>query len=188
MRTLTKVMAGAVLGLLAGMLLTVTSVRAEEKKAASVQEGKPAPDITLQASLPDGKSKTISLKDLKGKNVILFFYPKAMTPGCTIESCGFRDKVKAFEKLNTVVIGISVDNLTNQQKFTAKESLTFPLLADPEKKVTKEFGALSTRGLASRYTFVIDKNGVVRKIYKTVSPNKHPQEVLDYIKENLSGK
>jgi len=87
-----------------------------------------------------------------------------------------------------VVIGISVDKLADQQKFTVKAKLNFPLLADPEKKVTKEFGVLSPSGRAARSTFVIDKNGVVRKIYTSVNPGKHPEEVLAYIKENLAGK
>lgn len=83
------------------------------------------------------------------------------------------------------MIGISTDNLADQKKFTDKESLNFPLFADPDKKVTKSFGALSERGFASRYTYVIDKKGTVRKIYTKVSPADHPAEVLTYVKENL---
>jgi peroxiredoxin Q/BCP len=94
--------------------------------------------------------------------------------------------VKQFAELDTVVIGISTDNLADQKKFTEKESLNFPLLADPEKKVTKAFGALSERGFASRYSYVIDKKGVVRKIYTKVDAGKHPAEVLAYVKENLT--
>jgi len=168
------------------------------EEPAKVEVGKPAPNVELEATqiekvLPDKKdAKTLALEDFKGKkNVVLFFYPKAMTPGCTVESCGFRDRIKKFDDLDTVVIGISTDNLTNQRKFTEKENLNFPLLADPEKKVTKEFGVLNTdRGVANRVTFVIDKAGVLRKIYRsgTVKPNKHPDEVLGFIKENLTGK
>jgi peroxiredoxin Q/BCP len=179
--------------LLAGTNLTALAAAKDEP--AKVEVGKTAPDIELEATsinkvLPDKKdAKTLSLKDFKGKkNVVLFFYPKAMTPGCTLESCGFRDRIKKFTDLDTVVLGISTDKLADQQKFTEKENLTFPLLADPEKKVTKEYGALSPRGYASRYTYVIDKNGVVRKVYHTVNPGKHPDEVLAYIKENLTGK
>src|ERR1700741_4152566 len=103
--------------------------------APKVEEGTPAPDFELQATqidkiLPDKKdAKTLSLKDLKGKTVVLFFYPKAMTRGCTIESCGFRDKAEEFAKENTVVLGISTDTLDDQDKFTKKEKLSFPLLA-----------------------------------------------------------
>ena len=166
---------------------------AEDKKvdAPKVEEGKPAPNFELQATqiekiLPDKKgAKTLSLKDLKGKNVVLFFYPKAMTKGCTIESCGFTKVNDDFAKLNTVVIGISVDTLDDQMKFTEKEKLTTPLFADPEKKATAAFGALGPKGYANRYTYVIDKEGVVRKIYTAVKPDTHPEEVLKYIKENL---
>ena len=180
------------LSLLLAAALAVPAAKDEPQK---IQVGKPAPDVELPATsidkvFPDKKdAKTLSLKDFRGKkNVVLFFYPKAMTRGCTIESCGFRDRIKKFTDLDTVVIGISVDNLTDQQKFTEKENLNYPLLADPDKKVTKEFGALSERGFASRYTFVIDKKGVLRKVYTTVSPDKHPDEVLDYINTELNKK
>ena len=160
-----------------------------------IKVGKLAPNFALPATsidkaLPDKKdARTLSLKDFRGKkNVVLFFYPKAMTRGCTIESCGFRDRIKKFAALDTVVLGISTDNLEAQQKFTDKENLNYPLLADPDKKVTKEFGALGPRGVASRYTFVIDKSGVVRKAYTKVDTGKHPDEVLKFIKENLAGK
>jgi peroxiredoxin Q/BCP len=154
--------------------------------------GKPAPAIRLEAAnvgkaLPDKKdAKELSLKDLEGKNVVLFFYPKAMTKGCTIESCGFRDRVEQFAKLNTVVVGISTDTLSAQEQFTKKEKLNFPILADPEKKVTAAYGALSDRGFANRYTFVIDKKGTLRKVYTKVGPAKHPDEVLDFVKEELA--
>jgi peroxiredoxin Q/BCP len=175
-------------------LAGLNSVRAEDKNAepAKVEEGKPAPNVELQATsigtvLPDKKgAKTLKLSDLKGKNVILYFFPKAMTPGCTKESCGFRDKTADFTKLDTVVIGISTDTLDDQMKFTDKEKLNFPLFADPDKKATAAFGALTQGGRAARYTFVIDKKGVVRKIYKKVTPAEHPEEVLKYIKENLT--
>jgi peroxiredoxin Q/BCP len=160
--------------------------------------GKPAPAVDLPAThvekaLPDKKdAKTLNLKDLQGKkNVVLFFYPKAMTPGCTVESCGYRDLIKDFEGLDTVVIGISTDKLEDQVKFTDKEKLNFPLLADADQKVTKEFGILSPRGVAQRTTYVIDKKGIVRKVYagdETKDVKKHPSDVLNYVKENLKDK
>jgi thioredoxin-dependent peroxiredoxin len=163
--------------------------------AQPVEVGKPAPDIALPAAnigkaLPDKTdAKTLNLKDLQGKkNVVLFFFPKAMTRGCTMESCGFRDLTRDFAKYDTVVIGISTDTLADQNKFTEKESLNFPLFADSDKKVTKEYGVLSDRGFAKRVTFVIDKKGIVRKIYPTVNPEKNPEEVLSYVKENLAEK
>lgn len=159
---------------------------------APPKEGSPAPDISLPATqiekaLPAKKGeKTLKLSDLKGKkNVVLFFYPKAMTRGCTIESCGFRDVADKLAALDTVVIGISVDKLEDQQRFTDKEKLNFPLLADDGKEATKAFGALGTSGMASRYTFIIDKQGTIRKVYTKVSPNMHPEEVVTFVKENL---
>lgn len=163
--------------------LVLTLVAAEQPKVA---EGQKAPDITLEAATKDGVKK-MSLKELKGKNVVLFFYPKAMTPGCTKESCGFSESAKKFEALNTIVIGISTDKVDAQSKFIEKEKLVIPLFADPDKKATLAFAALNEqRGVAARYTYVIDKEGVIRKIYKMVTPAKHPEEVLEYIKENLA--
>jgi peroxiredoxin Q/BCP len=102
-----------------------------------------------------------------------------------VESCGFRDKVEQFAQVDTVVVGISVDTLDLQQKFTDKNKLNFPLLADDGKTVTKVFGVLGTSGLATRKTFVIDKQGVLRKVYDKVTPANHPEEVLKYVKEEL---
>lgn len=176
--------------LVLGAVAVLASAADEPKK---IEEGKPAPEFTLPAanidkgfqSLKDAKTLTLP-KDAKGKNVVLFFFPKAMTKGCTIESCGFRDKIKDFEKLDTVVIGISTDMLEDQVKFIDKENLNFPLLADKEKTVTKQFGVLNDKnGFANRWTFIIDKKGVVRKIYDKVDTAKHPDEVLEYVKENL---
>jgi len=158
-----------------------------------LKEGDKAPDIAIPATqiekvLPDKKdAKTLKLSDLKGKkNVVVYFYPKAMTRGCTIESCGFRDVSDQLAKLDTVVIGVSTDTLGEQQQFTDKEKLNFPLLADSDKKVTEAFGALSPRGMAQRYTFVIDKTGTIKKAYTNVNVQNHPQEVVTYVKENLA--
>jgi peroxiredoxin Q/BCP len=188
MRLLQSALLAAALAALFGLALPAL---AGDDKPGKPEVGKPAPAFDLPATqidkvLPDSKKNTLSLKDLKGKNVVLFFYPKALTRGCTIESCGFRDKVSDFSKQDTVIVGISTDTLDLQKKFTDKENLNFPLLADPNKKVTNAYGALSTRGFANRYTFVIDKDGVLRKVYHKVTPGNHPQEVLDYVKENLS--
>jgi thioredoxin-dependent peroxiredoxin len=173
-------------------MLAVVLSAALLSAGAKIEEGQPAPAVSLPATqiekvLPDKKdAKTISLDDFKGKkNVVLYFFPKAMTKGCTIESCGFRDKLDDFAKADTVVLGISVDPLDDQVKFTDKEKLTFPLLADADKKVTDAFGVLNEKGMAKRTTFVIDKKGVVRKIYREPKVDSHPQEVLDYVKEHL---
>jgi peroxiredoxin Q/BCP len=184
---------------LAAGLLAFTLPMLAAEDTDKVQVGQPAPQIDLPATqiakyLPDKKdAKTISLKDLQGganaKNVVLFFYPKAMTKGCTKESCQYRDRTQEFAKLDTVILGISTDKLDAQQQFTDKEHLNFPLLADPDKKVTRAYGVLNPeRGFANRVTFVIDKKGIVRKIYTKVDPEKNPDEVLAWIKENLADK
>jgi peroxiredoxin Q/BCP len=175
------------------LLLAWLPARAREEGGLPAV-GKSAPSFDLPATqidkvLPDKKDAAkLSLRDLRGKNVVLFFYPKAMTKGCTIESCGFRDRVEKFAAQDTVIVGISNDTLDLQEKFTTKEKLSFPLLADTDKSVTKAYGALSSRGLPSRYTFVIDKKGVLRKVYTKVSPAKHPDEVLEYVKDELNKK
>jgi peroxiredoxin Q/BCP len=177
--------------------VAVTGLFAATALAADAppKEGDKAPDIKLPAVglakyLPGKKNgDMVSLKDFQGangKNVVLFFYPKAMTRGCTIESCGFRDVAEKLADLDTVVIGISTDKVEDQQKFTDKEKLNFPLLADDGKETTKAFGALGANGMASRYTFVIDKQGTIRKVYTKVSPNSHPDEVVKFVKENLA--
>src|SRR5262245_66277144 len=115
--------------------------------ADTPREGEPAPNVELPAANAGkalaGKKdgETINLRDLQGKkNVVLFFYPKAMTPGCTVESCGFRDVAEKFAKLDTVIIGISTDPVDLQKAFIKKESLNFPLLADADKNIAKRFG------------------------------------------------
>ena len=161
--------------------------------ADTPREGEPAPNVELPAavagkSLPGKKDgDTINLSDFKGKkNVVLFFYPKAMTQGCTIESCGFRDVQEKFAKLNTVVIGISTDPVDLQKAFIKKENLNFPLLSDADKNIAKRFGVLNEqRGFANRVTFVIDKNGNIAKVYEKVNPKGHPEEVLRFVEERL---
>lgn len=159
---------------------------------ADVKEGQKAPNIELPATqietiLPEKKgAKTLSLSDLKGKkNVVLFFFPKAMTPGCTVECQTFRDHAKQFAQHDTVLIGISTDTLALQEKFTQRDKLNFPLFADAEKKASEAFGVLAGKAFAQRWTFVIDKEGTVRKIYTKVVPKQHADEVLEYVKQNL---
>jgi peroxiredoxin Q/BCP len=149
--------------------------------------GSKAPEIELVAVSNGGKKETVRISDYKDKkNVVLAFYPKAMTKGCTIE-CNALSKVnEKFAKLDTVVFGISTDDETSQDKFIAKESLQIPLLADPDKKITTKLGALSARGFANRYTYVIDKKGNIAKVYTKVAPATHAEEVLTYIEKELS--
>jgi len=183
MKNLVRV-AVAVLAL--GMLLPTA-------RADLPREGEPAPSVQLPAAfagkLMSGKKdgEALGLQDFQGKkNVVLYFYPKAMTQGCTIESCGFRDINEKFAKLDTVVIGISTDPVDMQKQFIAKEHLNFPLLADPDKQIAKRFGVLNERGMANRVTFVIDKQGNIAKVFEKVNPKGHPEEVLKFVKERLN--
>lgn len=177
-----------------GLLATSLSLAAAaEDNVLKVKVGDAMPDISLAATqiakvLPDAKdTKELSLKAFAGKkNVVLFFYPRANTPGCTVESCGFRDLVEEFAKLDTVVIGASNDKLEAQEKFTKDHELKTPLLADPESKLIKALGILSDKGnAAKRFTFVVNKEGKIAKIYDKVTPKGHPTEVLTFVKEKL---
>jgi len=153
----------------------------------NVKEGDKFPVVALEAAQIDvlklKDAKTVSIADLKGKTVVIFFYPKALTKGCTIESCGFRDIIKDFPE-NVVVLGASGDDMKLQQKFIDENKLPYPLLCDTEQKLIKELGILSKAGgtTPKRFTFVIDKEGKIAKIYDTVTPAKHPKEVLDFVK------
>jgi peroxiredoxin Q/BCP len=169
-----------------GLLLSVVAVQAQET-TLKVKEGEAFPDIALPSTqlktlLPDAKE--ISIKTFEGKkNVVVFFYPRAMTPGCTKESCGFTDIVAKFAETNTVVFGASNDKLDAQEKFTEKEKLKIPLLADSENKLLKALGIENAKGTAAqRVTFVINKEGKIAKIYTKVDPAKHPEEVLSFVK------
>ncbi|GAA4722450.1 thioredoxin-dependent thiol peroxidase [Brevibacillus fulvus] len=151
-----------------------------------VDIGQPAPDFTLQAS----NNQTISLRDLRGKNVVLYFYPKDMTPGCTTESCDFRDFHPEFGKLDTIVLGISPDDVKSHDKFAAKYELPFPLLADTDHRVAEEYGVWVQKKMygkeymgIERSTFLIDKEGKIAKIWHKVKVSGHVQEVLQAVKE-----
>jgi peroxiredoxin Q/BCP len=135
-------------------------------------------------------AKTLHLKDLENKkNVVLFFFPKAMTAGCTKESCAFRNLADQFAQLDTVVIGISTDKLSAQQQFTAKERLSFPLYADADHQAANSFGVMMAgQPYARRVTFVIDKKGIIRKVYQRVDPASHPEQVLKFVRDQLTDK
>jgi len=154
----------------------------------NVKAGDKFPVVALEAAQLDvlklKDAKTVSIADLKGKTVVIFFYPKALTKGCTIESCGFRDIAKDFPE-NVVIIGASGDDMKLQQKFIDEHKLPFPLLCDTDLKLIKELGILSspTGKTPKRFTFVIDKEGKIAKIYDKVTPATHPKEVLEFVKE-----
>ena len=147
-----------------------------------VVEGKKAPDFSLE----DAGGKRVSLADFKGKDVIVYFYPKDDTPGCTKEACGFRDSWKELQKAGVVVLGVSADGAASHKKFAAKYRLPFPLLSDPDRKVMMAWGAYGdkmmygkkTKGVI-RSTVWIGPDGVVRKHWARVADAaKHPAQVL----------
>jgi thioredoxin-dependent peroxiredoxin len=140
--------------------------------------GANAPDFTLNSQ----EGKPISLSQYRGKWVVLYFYPKDMTTGCTIEAHNFQRDQAKYDAKNAVVLGVSVQDSNSHQQFCTKEGLTFKLLADPDHKVTEEYGSLKNYGvakLAARHTFIIDPKGKIVKEYMDVDPNKHSDEVLE---------
>jgi peroxiredoxin Q/BCP len=156
--------------------------------AKMVAVGQAAPDFTLQSS----GDRMISLKDFRGKNVVLYFYPKDMTPGCTTEACDFRDYHPEFAQLDTVVLGISPDDVKSHDKFTAKHELPFPLLADTDHQVAEAYGVWVLKKMygreymgIERSTFVIDRDGNIARVWPKVKVKGHVQEVLQFIKEHL---
>src|ERR1700722_20175231 len=141
--------------------------------------------------LPDASGAKVSLKDLIGKkNLILYFYPKDMTPGCTTEACSCRDNIEGIRRQGAQVVGISGDSPASHQKFIDKHALNFPLLADVGNEVGKRYGVYKKKSLYGREclgyertTMVIDKNGVIRKIFPKVKVNGHTAEVIAALKE-----
>ena len=149
---------------------------------AMVKEGRKAPDFTL----PSSAGGEVSLKGLRGRPVVLYFYPKDDTPGCTKEACAFRDTQASLEKRGAIVLGVSGDSLASHEKFKAKHKLNFPLLADADKAVAKRYGAWGEKLLYGkkvtgmiRSTFIIDGDGVVRKVFPRVRVDGHAERVLE---------
>ena len=147
--------------------------------------GTRAPAFTLN----DGDGNKIRLSDFKGKKVVLYFYPKDLTPGCTVEACAFRDDIGALNKLGAVVLGISADSEKTHQKFTSKHQLNFPLLADVNHEVCEKYGAWQEKSMygrkymgIARITYIIDENGKIAKVYEKVKPAVHSAEVIAAIK------
>lgn len=148
-----------------------------------LKEGKKAPAFSAEA---DDVGK-VSLKDLKGKKVVLYFYPKDMTSGCTQQACDFRDMYSQFKKKGIQVIGVSKDSIESHQKFRTKYKLPFPLLADEDQTLCKAFGVWKEKSLYGRKfmgivrtTFVINEDGEIEKIYPKVKVNGHVKEVLAF--------
>ncbi len=146
-----------------------------------LNEGDLAPDFELETYGGD----TIKLSDLRGRRVVLYFYPKDDTSGCTKEACGFRDNVAALEESNATVIGVSPDGVSSHEKFRDKYDLNFPLLSDPDHQVAEAYGAWGTKKMYGREyqgilrsTFVIDPEGRIEKVYARVKPAEHAGQVV----------
>jgi thioredoxin-dependent peroxiredoxin len=152
-----------------------------KKNDNELKVGDTAPNFTLPSS---GGSK-LSLKDFLGRKIVLYFYPKDMTPGCTKEACSFRDNYKEVKKRGAEIIGISADSLSSHQKFVGKYELPFILMSDEDKNVSKLYGVWEKKSLYGklffgivRSTFVIDEKGVIKAIFRKVKVNGHTEEIL----------
>lgn len=152
-----------------------------------LEVGKKAPDF----SLPDGEGNKVKLSDFKGKKVVLYFYPKDMTSGCTLEACDFRDAFTKFKKIKAVVLGVSIDSVASHKKFAEKYDLPFTLLSDENKEAVEKFGVWKEKSMygkkymgVERTTFIIDENGKIQNIFRKVKVAGHVKEVI----EALSGK
>jgi peroxiredoxin Q/BCP len=149
-----------------------------------------APDFIL----PDQNGKEVPLKDFRGKYVVLYFYPRADTPGCTVEACEFRDSYRKIQNTGAVILGISPDPPKAQKKFEEKYSLPFTLLGDADKKVCSAFGVIQEKNMygkkvmgVARTTFIIGPDGTIRHIFQKVKAQGHAEEVLSYLKEVQKG-
>jgi peroxiredoxin Q/BCP len=156
-----------------------------------VNEGEEAPDFTLQAD----DERKVSLKDYRGKKVVLYFYPKDGTPGCTREAIEFRDTAKEFEKEGAIILGVSKDSIRSHRKFKQKHELPFTLLSDPEGKVLDLYGVWKKKSLygrtfmgTERTTFLIDEKGIVKKVYRKVKAKGHAQVCLLDLKGSIETK
>ena len=151
-----------------------------------LKEGDAAPDFAVQ----DDNGKTARLKDFRGHPLVVYFYPRADTPGCTIEACAFRDGITDFKKLKTPIVGVSPDTVEAQAKFKKKYDLNFPLLADADHKIAEDYGVWKEKNMygkksmgVERTTFIIDDKGKIKKIFSKVKVDGHADAVLVALKE-----
>ncbi len=155
----------------------------------TIEIGKKAPDFKLL----NQDAEEVSLSDYKGKNIVLYFYPKDMTPGCTTQACDFRDNYEAFKENNTVVLGVSPDPVERHTKFIEKHELPFTLLVDETHEVANLYNVWQLKktfgkeyyGIV-RSTFIIDDQGILQKEYRNVRVKNHVEKTLDYVKDNLN--
>ena len=151
-----------------------------------LKSGDKAPNFKLESST----GQAINLADYKRKRVVLYFYPRADTPGCTKEACGFRDAIAGYKKLDVPVLGISPDPVEDVTTFAEKFKLNFPLLADADHAITEKYGAWQEKSMygkkymgAARTTFIIGADGKIEHVFEKVKPEGHDQEVLNYLRE-----
>ncbi|HEY4279725.1 MAG TPA: thioredoxin-dependent thiol peroxidase [Conexibacter sp.] len=151
-----------------------------------IKEGQPAPDFEL----PDQRDEPVRLSSFRGRRVVLYFYPKASTPGCTTQACGVRDHELEYEAADAVVLGVSPDPVKAIKKFYEKQDLNFELLADEHHEVSEAYGVWVEKSMygktymgTQRSTFVIDEEGIVRKVIKKVKPETHDEQVLSALSD-----
>lgn len=170
-----------------GLALLMSASVFAQAPATTPAEGTPAPAFKLQ----DQAGKWHTLEQYKGKWVVLYFYPKDFTGGCTTQACELRDNIFAFRKADAVILGVSVDDVASHEKFAKEHSLPFDILADPTREVSGRYGVLATYGgsqLASRQTFLIDPSGKIAKHWPKVDASSHAETVLAEIKARNPGK
>jgi thioredoxin-dependent peroxiredoxin len=145
-----------------------------------LKEGDPAPELKLK----DQDGNLVFLRDFREKNwVLLYFYPKDDTPGCTVEACSLRDALEDLTRAGVQLLGVSTDTGESHQRFARKYRLNFPLLSDPKRKVARAYGALAFYRLARRMTFLIDPQGIIRRIFPKVNPRMHAEEIRKVLME-----
>lgn len=153
-----------------------------------LKEGKKAPHFSLKGIDENGVEKEFRIEDYKGKKIILYFYPKDNTPGCTKEACDFNENIEKIIKKGAVVLGVSTDSLQSHINFKEKHGLKFPLLSDPEGKTAKSYGAYGIKNIYGekkkgiiRSSFIIDENGIIKKAFYNVKVDGHIQEILQHL-------
>jgi peroxiredoxin Q/BCP len=165
------------------VVAALISLRATVARAELLKAGQKAPDFRTQMVTADGV-KDVTLSDFRGKKVVLYFYPKDFTPGCTKEACAFRDGYAKYDQAGIVLLGCSVDPLDKHQAFIKKYGLPFPLLLDPGKKIAKEYGVangIPVLGLDRRITYVIGEDGTILRVFTRVDPSSHATQVLNVL-------
>ena len=174
---------------IAAIAVAVLVVAGYAVQRSFAADNAPMPEVGQTAptfSLPNQEGQPINLDQYRGKWVVLYFYPKDMTSGCTIEAHNFQRDLDKYKAMNAVILGVSVDTVDSHKQFCTKDSLSFTLLADPDKKVVQQYGSLMSYGpmqIAARNTFLIDPEGKIVKVWTKVNPQPHSEEVLATLNE-----